>query len=107
LIKTDYEEGRLQLTPAGHPKGELLDTGYYFYYLVMKKNWGKDNLQSLILDRLVHAKVMGTKEYHHQKSWEQKNIIVDPKFALNPHILNVDVYLNDDFEETVNELMRL
>jgi hypothetical protein len=28
LIKTDYEEGRLQPTPAGHPKGELLSTGY-------------------------------------------------------------------------------
>jgi hypothetical protein len=25
--KTDYEEGRLQATPAGHPKGELLSTG--------------------------------------------------------------------------------
>ena len=23
LIKTDYEEGRLQPTPAGHPQGEL------------------------------------------------------------------------------------
>jgi hypothetical protein len=28
LIKTDYEEGRLQPTPAGHPKGELLSTGF-------------------------------------------------------------------------------
>jgi hypothetical protein len=27
LIKTDYEEGRLQPTPAGHPKGELLSIG--------------------------------------------------------------------------------
>jgi hypothetical protein len=29
LIKTDYEKGRLQPTPAGHPKGELLSTGFY------------------------------------------------------------------------------
>jgi hypothetical protein len=28
LIKTDYEEGRLQATPAGHPKGEPLSTGW-------------------------------------------------------------------------------
>jgi hypothetical protein len=28
LIKTDYEEGRLQTTPAGHPKGEPLSTGF-------------------------------------------------------------------------------
>jgi hypothetical protein len=28
LIKTDYEEGRVQLTPAGHPKGDLLSTGF-------------------------------------------------------------------------------
>jgi hypothetical protein len=28
LYKTDYEEGRLQPTPAGHPKGELLSTGF-------------------------------------------------------------------------------
>jgi hypothetical protein len=27
LIKTDYEEERLQPTPAGHPKGKLLSTG--------------------------------------------------------------------------------
>ena len=27
LIKTDYEEGRLQPTLAGHPKGEPLSTG--------------------------------------------------------------------------------
>jgi hypothetical protein len=25
----DYEEGRLQSTPAGHPKGEPLSTGYF------------------------------------------------------------------------------
>jgi hypothetical protein len=29
LIKTYYEEGRLQPTPAGHPKGELLSTGLF------------------------------------------------------------------------------
>jgi hypothetical protein len=28
LFKKDYEEGRLQPTPAGHPKGELLSTGF-------------------------------------------------------------------------------
>jgi hypothetical protein len=28
LIRTDYEEGRLQPTPAGHPKGEPLSTGF-------------------------------------------------------------------------------
>jgi hypothetical protein len=33
LIKTDYEEGRLQPTPAGHPKGELLATGFSVKYL--------------------------------------------------------------------------
>jgi hypothetical protein len=28
LIKTDYEEEKLQPTPAGHPKGKLLSTGF-------------------------------------------------------------------------------
>jgi hypothetical protein len=32
LIKTDYEEGRLQPPPAGHPKGELLFTGFSVCY---------------------------------------------------------------------------
>jgi hypothetical protein len=28
LFKTDNEEGKMQPTPAGHPKGELLSTGW-------------------------------------------------------------------------------
>ena len=35
LFKTNYEEGRLQPTPAGHPKGEPFST--VFFYL-NKKN---------------------------------------------------------------------
>jgi hypothetical protein len=34
LFKTDYKEGRLQPTPAGHPKGELLSTGLEFLFLI-------------------------------------------------------------------------
>jgi hypothetical protein len=36
LFKTDYEEGRLQPTPAGHPRGELLSTGFSMFFIFQK-----------------------------------------------------------------------
>jgi hypothetical protein len=52
LIKTDYEEGRLQATPAGHPKGEPLSTGLtpgVAEFCNKKKGWPKAPLQNSVI----------------------------------------------------------
>jgi hypothetical protein len=54
---TDSEEGRLQPTPAGHPKGELLSTGYksfqnFFIFYILGLKFGT-HLQEPIAPRFL------------------------------------------------------